>query len=284
MASSSIRSRTLGAAAATEITGVDLAAPLDERTFAEIEAAFDRSGVIVIPDQSITPAQQLAFARRFRDIEVNFHSAKYGLPGHPEIYRISNIAKDGKPIGSRRAGENWHSDMIYSARPPRATMLHAIEVPQLHGLTLGDTAFANAAAAYKALPDAMKRRIEGLKGIFDFTGRKRSEAPDPATIERYPPVQHPIARSHPRTGAKCLYINRDDCTGIVGLRRDEAETLIVALADHVIKPEFLYRHRWRKGDIVMWDNCTVQHKAIIDYDLPQRRLMHRLTVAGTVPV
>jgi taurine dioxygenase len=284
MTGSSIRWRTACAAAAAEITGVDLAAPLDERTFAEIEATFDRSGVIVIRDQRITPAQQLAFARRFGDIEVNFHSARYGLPEHPEIYRISNITKDGRPIGSRRAGENWHSDMIYSARPPRATMLYAIEVPELHGLTLGDTAFANAAAAYDALPDAMKRRIDGLKGIFDFTGRKRSEAPDPATVERYPPVQHPIVRTHPRTGAKCLYVNRDDCTRIIGLPHDDAEALIVALSDHVIKPEFLYRHRWRTNDIVMWDNCTMQHKAIIDYDLPQRRLMHRLTVVGTVPV
>jgi taurine dioxygenase len=283
MPGSGMRMRSLGAFAGTEITGLDLATPLDGRTFAEIEATFDRSGVIVVRDQRITPAQQLAFARRFGDIEINYHSAKYGLPEHPEIYKLSNITKDGKPIGSRRAGENWHSDMIYSPRPPRATMLHAIEVPELHGLTLGDTAFANAAAAYKALPDSMKRCIEGLKGVFDFTGRKRGEAPDPATVQRYPPVEHPIVRTHSRTGVRCLYINRDDCTGIVGLPHDEAEALIVALSDHVIKPEFLYRHRWRRGDIVMWDNCTVQHKAIIDYDLPQRRLMHRLTIAGTVP-
>jgi len=283
MPGSGMRMGSLGAVAGTEITGLDLATPLDERTFAEIEATFDRSGVIVIRDQRITPAQQLAFGRRFGDIEINYHSAKYGLPEHPEIYKLSNITKDGKPIGSRRAGENWHSDMIYSPRPPRATMLHAIEIPELHGLTLGDTAFANAAAAYEALPDSMKRCIEGLKGVFDFTGRKRGEAPDPATVQRYPPVEHPIVRTHSRTGVRCLYINRDDCTGIVGLPDDEAEALIVALSDHVIKPEFLYRHRWRRGDIVMWDNCTVQHKAIIDYDLPQRRLMHRLTIAGTVP-
>ena len=283
MPGSGMRMRSLGAVAGTEITGLDLATPLDEGTFAEIEATFDRSGVIVIRDQRITPAQQLAFGRRFGDIEINYHSAKYGLPEHPEIYKLSNITKDGKPIGSRRAGENWHSDMIYSPRPPRATMLHAIEVPELHGLTLGDTAFANAAAAYEALPDSMKRCIEGLKGVFDFTGRKRGEAPDPATVQRYPPVEHPIVRTHSRTGVRCLYINRDDCTGIVGLPHDEAEALIVALSDHVIKPAFLYRHRWRRGDIVMWDNCTVQHKAIIDYDLPQRRLMHRPTIAGTVP-
>lgn len=284
MAGKGMRTRSLGAVAATEVTGVDLAGPVDEQSFAEIEAVFDRSGVIVIRDQSITPAQQLAFARRFGEIEVNYNSAQYGLAEYPEIYKISNITKDGKPIGSRRAGENWHSDMIYSARPPRSTMLYAIEVPELHGLTLGDTAFANAAAAYSALPKTMKRRIDGLKGIFDFTGRKRSEAPDAATVKRYPPVQHPIVRTHPRTGVKCLYINRDDCTGIAELPREEAESLIVALSDHVVKPEFLYHHHWRKGDLVMWDNCTVQHRAILDYDLPQRRLMHRLTIAGTVPV
>ena len=284
MSLSSIGIRSLGPVAASEITGIDLAQPLDEPTFAAIEAAFDRSGVIVIREQAITPAQLITLARRFGEIEVNYNSAQYGLPEHPEIYKISNITKDGKPIGSRRAGENWHSDMIYSARPPRATMLHAIEVPQLHGLTLGDTAFANASAAFDALPEGMQRQIGSMKGIFDFTGRKRSEAPDAATVKRYPPVQHPIVRTHPRIGRKCLYINRDDCTGVAGLPRAEAEALIVALSDHVIKPEFLYRHRWRTGDIVIWDNCTVQHKAILDYDLPQRRLMHRLTIAGTVPV
>jgi taurine dioxygenase len=284
MASNGIRISPMDAAAGAEITGVDLARPLDDATFAEIEASFDTHGVIVVRDQTITPAQQLAFALRFGDIELNYNSSTYGLPDHPEIYLISNVTKDGKPIGSRRAGENWHSDMIYSAKPPRATMLYALEVPQLHGLTLGDTAFANTAAAWDALPETMKRCIDGMQGIFDFTRRKRSTPPDKATIANYPPVQHPIVRSHPRTGRKCLYINRDDCTGITGLPFEEAEALIVALSDHVVRPEFLYRHRWSKGDLVLWDNCTVQHKAILDYDLPQRRLLHRLTIAGTVPV
>ena len=283
MGSTRIVIRSLGPVAATEITGADLSRHLDEKELSEIEAAFDQSGVIVIRDQKITPQQQIVFARQFGDIEVNYNSGKYGLAEHPEIYKISNITKDNKPIGSRRAGENWHSDMIYSAKPPRATMLYAIEVPKLHGLTLGDTAFANAAAAYDALPETMKQHVDGLIGIFDFSRRKRSEAPDEATLKRYPPVQHPIVRTHPSTGRKGLYINRDDCTGIVGLPSTEAEALIVALSDHVIKPEFLYRHQWREGDIVMWDNCTVQHKAVLDYDLPQRRLMHRLTIAGSIP-
>jgi alpha-ketoglutarate-dependent taurine dioxygenase len=284
MPNKGIRIRPMDAAAGAEVTGVDLARPLDEATFADIEAAFDTHGVIVVRDQNITPAQQLVFALRFGEIDVNYNSSTYGLPDHPEIYLISNITKDGKLIGSRRAGENWHSDMIYSAKPPRATMLYALEVPELHGLMLGDTAFASAAAAWDALPETMKRHIDGMRGIFDFTGRKRSTRPDEATIARYPPVQHPIVRSHPRTGRKCLYINRDDCTGITGLPVEEAGALIVALSDHIVRPEFLYRHRWSKGDLVMWDNCTVQHKAILDYDLPQRRLLHRLTIAGTVPM
>ena len=284
MARNSIRIRPMTGAAGVEVTGVDLAGSLDDATFAAIEEAFDSQGVLVVRDQRITPSQQLAFASRFGQIEINYNSGKYGLPDSPEIYVISNVTEDGKPIGSRRAGENWHSDMIYSVKPPRATMLYALEVPELHGLTLGDTAFANAAAAWDALPKSMQQIVTGLTGIFDFTGRKRSEPPDPETVARYPAVRHPMVRTHPRTGRKSLYVNRDDCTGIVGMPADEAEALIVALSDHIVRPEFVYRHRWHRGDLVMWDNCTVQHKAILDYDLPQRRLMHRLTIAGSVPV
>lgn len=278
-----LRITSMDAPAGVEITGVDLAEPLDRTAFTAIESAFDEYGVIVVRDQAITQEQQIAFARRFGEIEVNYNSGKYGLPEHPEIYIISNITADGRPIGSRRAGENWHSDMIYSARPPRATMLYALEVPELHGLTLGDTAFANAAAAWDALPEPMRRRVAGLQGVFDFRGRKRSEAPDADTVARYPPVRHPLMRTHPCTGRRSIYVNRDDCTGIDGMEPAEARALVEALSDHVVRPEFVYRHRWRNGDLVMWDNCTVQHKAILDYDLPQRRLMHRLTVAGTVP-
>ena len=187
-------------------------------------------------------------------------------------------------MGVRRAGEYWHSDMCYTARPPRGTMLYAIEVPELHGLALGDTEFASAQAAWEALPDPLRHRIEGRRAVFDFTGRKRAFPPSQQEIDRNPPVTHPIVRTHPYTGKKCLYIMRDDCTGIEGLEQEEAEALIAALADHTVKPEFVYRHRWRPGDLLMWDNCTVQHRAIQDYDLPQRRLMHRTTMGGTVPV
>jgi taurine dioxygenase len=273
-----------GAALGAEIRDVDLAEPIDAAAFAAIERAFDEHGVIFFRDQHITPPQQVAFTRRFGDIEFNIFGERWSIPGSPEIVVVSNITEDGRPIGVRRAGEHWHSDMCYAPRPPRGTMLYALEVPDLFGLPLGDTEFASSAAAWDALPESLRRQLDGRRAIFDFCGRKRAFPPTQAEKDRYPPVTHPIARRHPRTGRRCLYVMRDDCTGIEGIPRDNAEGLIAALADHIVKPAFVYRHQWRQGDLLMWDNCTVQHRAIQDYDLPRRRLMHRTTMGGAPPV
>ncbi|MDH3703400.1 MAG: TauD/TfdA family dioxygenase [Alphaproteobacteria bacterium] len=274
---------TTGARLGAEIRGVDLTQPVDGATFTAIENAFDEHGVIIFRNQRISPAQQVAFSGRFGEVAINHNGAKYGIEGNPEIYIISNVTENDRPIGIRRAGESWHSDMSYTKRPARATMLYAVEVPQLHGLTLGDTKFANAAAAWNALPESMKRKIEDLNAVFDFRGRKRSRPIDDEIVAQFPPVQHPIVRTHPRTGRKSLYVMRGDCTAIAGMETAEAEGLIAALADHIIRPEFIYRHRWRPGDFVIWDNCTVQHNAVLDYDLPLRRLMWRTTVKGDAP-
>jgi taurine dioxygenase len=273
-----------GAALGAEIRGVDLSRPLGPADFAAIEHAYNDHGVIFFRDQHITPQQQVAFTRRFGEIEFNIFGERWSVPGSPEIVVVSNITEESRPIGVRRAGENWHSDMCYTARPPRGTMLYAIEIPDLHGLVLGDTEFASAQAAWEGLPEGIRNRIEGRQAVFDFTGRKRAFPPTQTEIERNPPVRHPIVRTHPHTGRKCLYVMRDDCTGIEGVEQDEAEVLIAALADHIIKPAFIFRHQWRPGDLLMWDNCTVQHRAIQDYDLPQRRLMHRTTMGGSAPI
>ena len=273
-----------GAALGVEIRGLDLSKPTDERTFAAIEQAYNEHGVIFFRNQRISPEHQVAFTRRFGDIEFNIFGERWSVPGCPEIVVVSNITDDGKPIGVRRAGENWHSDMCYTARPPRGTMLYAHEIPTLYGLPLGDTEFASAAAAWDALPAALRRFLDGRRALFDFRGRKRALTPTQAEIGRNPPVLHPIVRTHPHTGRKCLYVMRDDCTGIEGMESEAAEALIAALADHIVKPAFIYRHQWRVGDLLLWDNCTVQHRAIQDYDLPQRRLMHRTTMGGAVPV
>jgi taurine dioxygenase len=272
-----------GAVIGAEIRGIDLSVPMVDRTFAAIEHAYDEYGVLFFRNQRLTPGEHVAFTRRFGEIEFNIFGERWSVPDSPEIVVVSNITDDGKPIGVRRAGETWHSDMCYTARPPRGTILYAIETPELYSLPLGDTEFASAAAAWEALPDSLQRRIEGRRAVFDFTGRKRAVPPTREEIERNPPVQHPIVRTHPKTGRKCLYVMRDDCTSIEGIAAEEGEALICALADHIVKPQFIYRHQWRPGDLLMWDNCTVQHRAIQDYDLPQRRLMHRTTVGGAVP-
>ena len=279
-----IEVRPASPATGAEILGADIGAGLDDSEFATIRAALDRHGVIVLRNQTLTPGNQVAFTRRFGKPEFNFNAARFGIDGSPEIYLISNIVEYGAPIGTRRAGETWHTDMSYAKRPAGATMLYAVEVPVLHGLALGDTCFANAAAAWDALPCAMQEEIDGLRGIFDFRGRKRSSPVSAEDIAQYPPVEHPIVRTHPRTGRKSLYIARDDCTGIVGKDEETSRGLIEALADHIVRTEFIYQHCWQVGDVVIWDNCTVQHRAIQDYDLPQRRLLWRTTIKGGIPV
>ena len=273
-----------GSAAGAEIRGVDLSQSLSEAQFTTIHEALDTYGVICFRAQSMTPDQQVTFTEWFGEPDVNFNALRFGVDGSPIIYRISNITKDGEAIGTIRAGETWHTDMSYAKRPALATMLYALEVPHLHGMPLGGTGFANAAAAYEALPDSMKEAIDGLKGVFDFRGRKRSSPVSAEDIAAYPPVEHPIVRRHPRTGRKSLYVVRDDCTGIVGKDETESQALIEAVADHIVSPQFIYQHRWEVGDVVVWDNCTVQHRAVQDYDLPQRRLLWRTTVKGDVPV
>src|SRR4026207_1074485 len=157
-----------------EIAGVDLSRPLDDATFVVIERAYEEYGVIFFRGQSITPAQQVAFTRRFGEIEFNIFGERWSVPGNPEIVVLSNITEGGRPTGIRRAGENRHSDMCYTARPPRGTILYAIEIPELHGLPLGDTEFASAAAAWDALPESLRRRIADRRAGLDFTARERS--------------------------------------------------------------------------------------------------------------
>src|ERR1700738_3509812 len=187
-----------GAALGAEIRGVDLARSIDDQTFAAIERAYYDHAVIFFRDQHITPPtappyyalpllssrdhhtpppQRVPFARRFGEIEFNIFGERWSVPGCPEIVVVSNITDDGKPIGIRRGGENWDSDMGYAARPPRGTMLYAHEIPTLHGLPLGDTEFASAAAAWDALPATLQGFLDGKRAVFDFRGRQAALRP-----------------------------------------------------------------------------------------------------------
>jgi taurine dioxygenase len=279
--------RKSGAACGAEIA-CDLSRDLDEATFREIEGVFHDNIVVVFRGQALSSERHIAFSRRFGDLEIHIVN-KYLLPGYPEILLISNIRDDkGEHIGLADAGFTWHTDTSYRRQPSRCSLLYAKEVPERDGETLGDTVFADTVAAYEALPQTMKQRLAGRYAIHRYSARRRVEdSPRPkltqAQLDETPDILHPIVRTHPYTGRKALYVTAGECIGIDGMPEDEALPLIAELDAHCVRPEFLYRHKWRVGDLLMWDNTAAMHLAICDYALPQRRLMHRTTVIGGVP-
>jgi len=285
--------RKCDAALGAEIV-FDLSRAIDDRTFAELEGIFHDNIVVFFRDQHLTNEQHIAFSRRFGELEIHIVK-KYLLPEDPEILLVSNIKNDaGEHIGLADAGFTWHSDTSYRKNPSRCSLLYAKEVPHRDGKPLGDTVFANCIAAYEALPDAMKRRLAGTKAIHRYSMRRRVDnSPRPkltaAQLAETPDIAHPIVRSHPYTGRKALYVTAGECIGIVlpngeQMPEDEALDMIAELDAHCVRPEFCYRHSWRIGDLVMWDNASAMHLAICDYTLPERRLMHRTTVIGPEPI
>jgi taurine dioxygenase len=276
-----------GAACGAEIF-FDLARDIDDATFCEIERVFHDNIVVVFRGQQLSNERHVELSRRFGELEIHIVK-KYLLPGYPEILLISNIRDErGEHIGLADAGFTWHTDTSYRRRPSRCSLLYAKEVPHRDGLPLGDTVFANTIAAYEALPETMKKRLDGLKAIHRYSARRRvANSPRPKlTTEQIadtPDIAHPIVRTHPYTGRQSLYVTAGECVGIEGMPDDEAIHLIAELDAHCVRPEFLYRHKWQAGDLLMWDNASSMHLAICDYALPERRLMHRTTVIGTVP-
>ncbi|MBT3766906.1 MAG: TauD/TfdA family dioxygenase [Rhodospirillaceae bacterium] len=274
-----------------EIGGVDLSRTINTEIFATIDQTYAKHGVIFFRNQEISPDQQIAFSGRFGEVG-SFPLAQYSLEGHPEILLISNIQKNDENVGLADAGQTWHTDMSWSALPPRGTALYAKEIPINNGEVLGDTLFASADAAYDALSDAMKKRIKGLKAIHSYhakhayrakVGTSDREEMNQDQKDAHPDVLHPVVRTHPLTGRKCLYVMTGECVGIEGMPEDEALALLDELATHTVKPKFQYRHKWQVGDFLIWDNCSVQHLAVRDYELPLRRMMHRTQFAGSRP-
>jgi taurine dioxygenase len=236
--------------------------------------------------QHLTPEHLLRFARRFGPLERSPRT-QYALPGYPNILLLSNILDaHGQPIGNAEAGLTWHTDLSYTATPPRGSLLYAVEVPtNAQGEILGETWFVSTAAAYEALPPAMQQRLQGLRAIHRAGAKQYAPGSTlAAAVRDLPDVIHPVIRTHPITGRQAIYVRAGECVGIVGMPEAEALALLAELSEFVTQPTFLYRHQWQVGDVLMWDNCCAQHRAIKDYAWPQRRLMYRVTVNGTVPV
>jgi taurine dioxygenase len=271
-----------GAALGAEVRGVDLR-DLDASRFAALKRAWHDHQVLLVRDQTLSDQDLVAFSRRFGDLDwapVQETGRRF-VEGMPEIYIVSNVTVNGEPIGSLGAGEAvWHTDMSYLEVPPMASMLYSLEVPT----SGGNTSFCSMYAVYQALPDALKRRIAGLKikhdGTFNSGGYLRqgvTATDDPRTS---PGAVHPLVCIHPDTGRQMLYLGRRRNAYLVGLELAESEALLDALWDFVAGPEFAWEHVWRVGDLVLWDNRCTMHRRD-PFDASARRIMHRTQIKGS---
>lgn len=268
---------------AAEVVGLDLNQDLDDLTVQGLHQAWMAYPVLVVRGQDLEPEKQLAYTNRFGDLRR--HSVKEILhPKYPDLLVLSNRGRGGaQPINN--GGAYWHSDITYEETPPMGSILHGVVIPDEGG----DTLYANMTAAYDALDDATKQKIDGLKAVHSYRHRYESMmnagVRPPKTEEelsQWTEVSHPVARTHPETGKKAIFVNEGFTSRIEGLSDNESRDLLEHLFEHSTQDQFVYRHKWQKGDVVMWDNRCTLHKAT-DYDLSQERSMHRGTIHGDRP-
>lgn len=262
-----------------DIVGVDLGtASDDDALIAELKSALLNHLVLFFRDQSLSPAQQIAFGRRFGDLHLN-QTVKHDN-AFPEVMAVIQRADEAYNFAG-----NWHSDVSYEELPPMGTILHALQIPECGG----DTLFANMYLAYETLSPEMKSRLDGLEAVhsvedsFAEFARKHPELADTESDDKAPSTAtHPVVRTHPETGHKALYVNEQFTSHIVGMDVEESRRLIDELTRHATKPDFTCRFRWTPGAVAFWDNRCTQHYASNDY--PGRaRTMHRVTIEGDRP-
>ncbi|MFG6199799.1 TauD/TfdA dioxygenase family protein [Nonomuraea sp. JJY05] len=264
----------------TEVRGIDVTGYISDDDFERIYRAWIDTTILLIRGQEMTPGEQVEFSRRFGQV-VTYTRSQFNADDHPEILVLSNLTRDGKPIGSAYSGRVWHSDGAYLTSPPAGSMLYAREVPPVGG----DTWYGNMFAAYDALPDKVKTRIADLKVIISRVRSRPYNYPDrpPPTAkerEEWADVAHPIVKVHEVSGRKALYVGGNVPWRIEGMSEDESRPLITFLQEFATMPRFTYRHRWRAGDIVLWDNRSAMHRATPYDHVNHRRLMHRTTLAA----
>ena len=278
----SFRTERLGSHMAAAVSGIDLNRLPDAPTRAALLDVLHGNLVLCLRDQKLAPPA-------FRDAMAQFGTPmlRKQLARTPECAEVNIISsEDRDELGDGRKlvnGANWHTDDSFMREPCSLTMLYGVVVPSKGG----DTQFTNMYDAYADLPAEMKARIDGLKVIHKYSSSRKLTHVSTRPAEEMaamPEATHPLVRTHPETGRKSLYLNPNRMERVVGLERDESDQLLDELIAQAIQPKYQYRHVWRQGDIVIWDNRCTMHKANADYPDGERRLMHRVIVAGTVPV
>jgi taurine dioxygenase len=276
--------KNLHSALGAELTGTDLAKPLSRADVDDIEAAWRERLVLVFHGQTLSDPQLIAFSKNFGELDPPGPNP-YGEPfnkEHPELNVISNVKENGKPIGNLGDGEAvWHADMTYVDVPPKAALLHALEVPPPEAG--GNTYFANMFAAYEALPPELKRAAEGKIAVHDASrnsaGMLRKGYSEVTDVRQTVGAHHPLMRTDPKTGRRALFLGRRPNAYVLGLTIPESEALLDALWDHATQPRFAMCHEWRIGDLLMWNNLSVLHRRD-PFDSKTRRVMHRSQIRG----
>lgn len=271
-----------GGALGAEVRGVHLACGQDPTTLAAIRGAWDEHLVLVLREQRIGDGELIAFSRYFGELDPPGPNP-YGKPfheEHPELNVISNIVEDGRPRGNLGYGEAvWHADMTYVERPPAAGVLYALEIPEGQG----DTCFANMFAAYDALPAELRREAQGRVAVHDAShnsaGMLRKGYREVSNVRDTPGARHPLVRTDPGSGKKCLFLGRRPRSWVVGMDVAESDGLLDALWAHATQDRFAFRHRWREGDLLMWRNLCVLHRRDA-FDPAVRRRLHRAQIRG----
>jgi taurine dioxygenase len=275
-----LKTKPLSPGFGLEISDIDVAQPLRDAQFDELERTFFAAQVLVLRDQRLTPAQFVAFGHRFGPPEPHVID-QFHHPADPNILILSNRKRKGQPVGLADAGTYFHTDYSYLQVPARATMLYSVETPKVGGRTL----FANQYAAYDDLPEATKRRIGPMIAVHHYGNRKVTDemsrvVASPLTDEqkaKMPLITHPIVRVHPVTGRKALYAVSGSSYGIVGIPEDEAVALLDELAAHATQPRYQLSYAYSVGDVVIWDNASLLHSATLtDPDDP--RTLWRITI------
>lgn len=285
----SITVQRLGPGLGAEIRNVDLSRPLDAAATEQVRKAWLDNLVLVFRDQRLSDSQLAAFSRLFGDLdlappaEAKNKRGAY-VPDMPEVTVISNVVIDGVAIGALGNAEaEWHTDMSYAPEPPSASLLYALEIPSEGG----DTWFCNMYSAYETLPAPLKQRVETLRAIHDNTytsaGEVRKGFQPVDDVTKAPGARHPVVRTHPSTGRRALFLGRRKNGYLLGLPVAESERLLDQLWAHATQDPFTYEHKWRVGDLVMWDNRCAMHRRD-SFDPSQRRIMHRTQVKGDTPV
>jgi taurine dioxygenase len=272
--------RPQAATVGAEVNGLQLGDPLPAKRLAELHHALLRHQVLIFPDQDLNDGQHVEFARHWGELQVHVLD-QYRHSGRPEIFVITNLDENGRPKGEHPdpGARVWHSDGSWAKERGLVTSLHALRIPA----TGGDTLYANMYAAYEALSAEDRRCLDPLVAVHDLDySRRRTDARRQMSEEQKrhaPPVEWPIVRTHPETGRKCIYLG-EHASHVRGLPLEEGRALIKRIVAHATQPQYVYRHRWRARDLVMWDNRALLHSAT-DFDwINDVRVMRRTTTVG----